>query len=160
MNYPYRYLLAFGSNLGNRHQNIRWALDCFREDAILKNRINILRVSPFQETAPLRNEFLDSQEVITPLYINLIADIATDFRPIELYENFRGLENFLGHPRDFKWSNRQLDIDLLLWATNNHKDFAQCEKLVYNDECLQFYIPHKELKNRRFLQDLMQLIKE
>ena len=58
-------------------------------------------------------------------FINLVARIQTELKPMELRHYLRTLEDAHGRARDVpKWSDRTLDIDILLYddlVTNNEK---------------------------------------
>jgi len=145
----YRIILAFGSNIGDRHANLADGLNYLKSNdktlTILAQSLSVYN-KPFyiQET---------SKETI---FLNCICDIATNIHPYRFYQDIIvPIENKLGHPRETKWADRALDIDILLGALNTHLNFYDCTPLLIDSE--SFFLPHKRLldSERKILQDLL-----
>ena len=144
----YRYILAFGSNLGNREAN------CQRGQVALALWGEFLRISQFLYTEPLQSE----QFLVDPnqeTFLNYIVEFHSPLSPHQLYEKIVLIEDEVGHDRCRKWAPRHLDIDILLVAEDEHgKNFGECTWLRLDpDQALQ--IPHAELKGRPFLMQLL-----
>ncbi len=138
----HRYLLAFGSNLGDRQTNCQQAL------ALMAAHFTLLKTSPWEYTAPLRSaqhETRDHEE-----YLNFVVDGLSHLGPQELYQEIVSIENLIGHRREQRWLPRHLDIDILLWADNSHQEFAQCQprRFLGTNALL---VPHAQLHKREFL---------
>ncbi|MFM6945695.1 MAG: 2-amino-4-hydroxy-6-hydroxymethyldihydropteridine diphosphokinase [Flavobacteriales bacterium] len=131
---PNRVVLAFGSNIGDRHAQIQEALD------LLNQRCGqILQVSSFHETNP---EGFESDH----LFINGCLLLKTSLDPFELLENLKQIEKELGRKKTKEgYEDRCIDLDIIFY-----------ESLVLNDERLQ--IPHPKYQQREFvLKPLLEL---
>lgn len=122
--------LGLGSNLGDRHGNLSLALERLNAD----NRIRVLSVAPFIETAPVGGP--SGQ----PAYINSACGVKTSLDPLELLAVLQNIEMAFGRDRtkEIRWGPRTLDIDILLWDDSR----MDSEILV---------IPHPRLAERRFV---------
>lgn len=130
--------IALGSNLGNRLQNLRLAVEA------LKPFLETMRLSTVLETDALL--LPDSPKEWNVSYYNMIVCGQTDLSPTALLEQLQQIEISLGRSRNHpRWSPRTIDLDILLY-----------DDLVLSTEQLQ--IPHPELKNRDFLLHLMALL--
>ncbi len=120
--------IGLGSNLGNRQNNIRKALDAIAE---AKN-INLLRISSKYETKPLAG-------TVQPDYLNCVAQIQTKLAPSELLKVLQKIEVKLGRKKAHqKWANRIIDLDILLYG----------RKIVKQKDLV---IPHPQLHLRSFV---------
>ncbi|ADQ08104.1 2-amino-4-hydroxy-6-hydroxymethyldihydropteridine pyrophosphokinase [Caldicellulosiruptor hydrothermalis 108] len=117
--------LGLGSNLGNRHENIKRAIEH------LKDKIIIEKISSIIETQPYG--FVDQ-----PKFLNCVLKGTTMLSPFELLEFVLGIENKMGRIRLFKWGPRNIDIDILFY-----------DDCVIDTENLK--IPHPELHKRLFV---------
>lgn len=141
----YRYILALGSNLGNRAENLKFAT------AGLKKHGIVLKESGVVDTEPLKhNEFETKND---PYYLNSAIDFHSHLSPNELYDVILHLENSLDRDRSRRWLPRALDIDILLMARHKYSEFTKNEALVWSKN--ELFIPHLELVNRLFLRDLL-----
>src|SRR3989338_4887692 len=102
----YRYILAFGSNLGNRE------LNCKRGEEHLSQFGHLLRSSEHLYTEPLQSEVFEVEANQDP-FLNYIVEWESSLAPKELYEQIVVIEDRIGHDRTRKWAPRHLDIDLL-----------------------------------------------
>ncbi|HOJ49988.1 MAG TPA: 2-amino-4-hydroxy-6-hydroxymethyldihydropteridine diphosphokinase [Spirochaetota bacterium] len=122
MNYRILFL-GIGSNLGDRKKNIKDAIK------ILSEYFNLKRIAPFYETEPIG----PSQ----PFFINTVVKCETNMNPYQVLEKVKEIEKNMGREENIRWGPRIIDIDVLFM-----------EGVNINDSRL--FIPHKEIKNRRF----------
>ena len=121
-------LLAFGSNLGNRHKMLD---DAWHILGQMEN-IETVRLSPFYETEAVGGP------VNQPNYINAAGIIQTVIPPEELLATLQKVESDFGRIRAERWGARTLDIDILLYES----------RVV---ELPWLTIPHVEMLRRRFV---------
>jgi len=119
--------LGFGSNLGNREENIRTALRLLT----IENKVQIQKVSSLYETEPVG--FADQNP-----FLNAVAIITTDLTPEELIKYCLAVERQMGRVREMRWGPRNIDIDLLCYDNL----FIQTELLT---------LPHPRMKERKFV---------
>ncbi len=143
----YLYILAFGSNLGNRERN------CELGELGLLNYGVILRRSRLLYTEPLQRKG-DPSAQNQAIFLNYIVEFRTSLSAAELYQRIARIEDAIGHDRDRKWAPRYLDIDILLVARDTAKPFKEALLYVKEEEG-GLCIPHPEIKNRAFLVDLL-----
>ncbi len=118
--------IALGSNLGDRHANLRNALDFLTAD-----RITLRRCTEPVETEPLANPD-------QPKFLNAVAEIQTQFNPHDLLARMLQVETELGRERTQKWASRTIDVDLLFY-----------DDRTINTENLT--VPHKQMHLRSFV---------
>ncbi|MDR3151799.1 MAG: dihydropteroate synthase [Holosporaceae bacterium] len=131
-------LLALGTNCEDRLQNLRSAVSCLpgicrRSSHVIETRAQLPDNAPAEWDRP---------------YLNMLVvlELDTNYSPEELLSALKAIEEKLG--RDLtapRWSPRVIDLDILLY-----------EEAEINSDSL--IIPHPELKNRDFLQFLMESI--
>ena len=121
--------IGLGSNLGEREEQIRRALDELGK----LSRTSLTRVSSIYDTAPVG-------EVEQPRFLNAVASVATELTAGELLWNLLLVEQRLGRARTKvkKWGPRTIDLDLLFYGD-----------LVIDEPGLQ--VPHAEAHNRAFV---------
>ncbi|MGD8371372.1 MAG: 2-amino-4-hydroxy-6-hydroxymethyldihydropteridine diphosphokinase [Syntrophobacterales bacterium] len=119
--------IGFGSNLGDRLENCRKALEALA--ALPESRL--LKRSSFYETDPVG---LEDQ----PSFINGVALLQTGKDAHWLLSQMLNIENTLGRIRTQKWGPRSIDLDLLFFD-----DFL----IDSADLC----VPHPLLHERRFV---------
>ncbi len=141
----YRYILALGSNLGNRAENLKFAT------MGLKKHGNVLNESGEVDTAPLEHHEFETKN--DPYYLNSIIDFHSELTAKQLYDVILNLENSLGRDRSRRWLPRALDIDILLIASHKYSEFKKNEALIWSEN--ELFIPHLELVNRLFLRELL-----
>lgn len=132
--------LSLGSNLGNRIQYLRRAVDLIKGRRYLKN---------------VKHSIVLETNCILPVgapsswnkpFLNIVLAGEADIHPEELLVKLKALEHELGRPKEYeKWAPRVIDLDILLWANTR-----------INGERLK--IPHPELENRPFLLHLLSLM--
>jgi 2-amino-4-hydroxy-6-hydroxymethyldihydropteridine diphosphokinase len=97
--------LSLGSNLGDRAQNLRQALQRLEERGV-----HLMMLSSVYETVPVG----ETAEPV-PLYLNCVARAETDLSPEALLEVTQAVEQAGGRTPTFRWGPRVIDIDLLLY---------------------------------------------
>jgi 2-amino-4-hydroxy-6-hydroxymethyldihydropteridine diphosphokinase len=120
-------VVAFGSNLGDRHTAI---LDAAARVAVL---FTDFRLSPIIETAPV-GAALEND----PLYLNAVGVGESPLSPQELFAALRAIEESAGRTRPFPGAPRTLDLDLIL--AGDH---------VVDEPGLQ--VPHARFRDRLFV---------
>jgi 2-amino-4-hydroxy-6-hydroxymethyldihydropteridine diphosphokinase len=118
--------VALGSNLGDRHAHLSWAID--KLGGILQD----LRPSPPHETDPVGVP--DAQ----PPYLNAVVTGVTSRSPGDLLQALLDLERQRGRTRTAFRAARTLDLDLILYGD-----------LVIDDEHL--IVPHPRFRERLFV---------
>jgi 2-amino-4-hydroxy-6-hydroxymethyldihydropteridine diphosphokinase len=122
-----RVFLGFGSNVGDREENLRAAL----------NRIGqldgtaVVRASGFRETPPWGVED-------QPPFLNAVVELRTGLEPEALLTAVKQIETDLGRVPTFRWGPRLIDIDLLVYGTRHYR----CERLT---------LPHPHILQRPFV---------
>jgi 2-amino-4-hydroxy-6-hydroxymethyldihydropteridine diphosphokinase len=101
-----RSYIGLGSNLGDREEYLRRALDLLRAEP----DIDVTGVSSVRETDPV--EILDQ-----PRFLNAVARVETDLGPRRLLDRLVATERTLGRRRDGpRFGPRTIDLDLLLYG--------------------------------------------
>ena len=118
-------ILALGSNLGNRRENLVSA--CSRIERFAR----ILGRSRFYETDP---EGYENQ----PRFLNAALHVRTTASALELLEACQRVEASLGRVRSFRNAPRPIDIDIIFF-----------EDETFDDEFLT--IPHPRWNSREFV---------
>ena len=95
-----KYVVALGSNLGDRSQILESALE------EIGNVSEIIKVSSFYETAPVGGPD-------QPDYMNAIVIIDSQLSPEDLLLALQSIENKAGRTREVRWGARTLDLDLI-----------------------------------------------
>ena len=117
--------LGFGSNLGDREENIRRAVERLSES------VCGIQTSSLYETEPWG--YLDQ-----PKFLNMVCRCLTRLEPEELLSVCRELETLAGREPSFKYGPRVLDVDIL----------------AYGDAVVKtgsLAIPHSALHERAFV---------
>jgi 2-amino-4-hydroxy-6-hydroxymethyldihydropteridine diphosphokinase len=131
---PNRVVIAFGSNIGDRHAKIQNALDLITERCG-----QIIQLSSFVETKPIGFQS-------DHLFLNGCLLLKTSLDPFELLKKLKAIEKELGRIKTKdSYEDRCIDLDIIFY-----------ESLVVNDVRLQ--IPHPRYQEREFvLKPLMEL---
>ncbi|KAF2956902.1 2-amino-4-hydroxy-6-hydroxymethyldihydropteridine diphosphokinase [Marinitoga sp. 38H-ov] len=117
--------IALGSNVGNRIDNIKKAID------LLSENVEIIKVSNIYETEPWGYTEQDS-------FLNACVLINTEKKAEELLEICKKIELELKRQKRFKWGPREIDLDILYYG-----------ELIIEKEYLN--IPHKYMFERDFV---------
>lgn len=134
-----RVFLCLGSNLSNRAENIRKAIQLLNH-----NQVKITRVSPIYETEPAG--FLSIFGIGLPFgsnqpdFLNCVVEAVTDYEPQQLLLAILKIEKALGRKRVSGIRNlpRTIDIDILFY-----------DNVIINSSSLT--IPHPKLQDRAFI---------
>ena len=121
-----RIAIALGSNLGDREDYLRSALDA------LTPSLDRLRISTFHDTAPVG---VGPQ----PTFLNAAAVGETSLSARALLETLLAVERDLGRERPFPGAPRTLDLDLILYG----------DSII--DEAPSLIVPHPRFRERRFV---------
>lgn len=119
--------IGFGSNLGNRLENCRNALEALAE----LPECSLLKISSFYETAPMGL-------VEQPSFINGVGLLESADDAHWLLRQMLAIETALGRIRTLKWGPRSIDLDLLFF-----------DDLIIDSPGLS--LPHPFLHERRFV---------
>lgn len=119
--------LGLGSNKGERISFIETAIT---EIAGIE-KTKLIRTSSVYETEPWGIKGQGD-------YLNSAAEIRTDLSAEELLRALKGIESRIGRTVTAKWSEREIDIDLLFYGND-----------VLNNETI--HVPHAEIENRKFV---------
>lgn len=122
-----RVFLGLGSNLGEREENVRGALNHIA--ALPETRV--VRVSALIETEPWG---VENQ----PPFINAVAEIRTALEPAELLEATKAIEAKMGREKTYRWGPRLVDIDVLVYG----------QRRVHTP---RLNVPHPQLLERPFV---------
>ncbi|MCX5697287.1 MAG: 2-amino-4-hydroxy-6-hydroxymethyldihydropteridine diphosphokinase [Candidatus Omnitrophica bacterium] len=128
--------LSIGSNLGDRHQNIKSAIKKIKS---LKGT-HILKISRIIETEPVGGPAGQKR------FLNACLKIDTKFSPRSLLHKLEIIERQLGRKNTVRWGARTMDLDILFYGNKviRQKDLT---------------IPHKRLFKRDFvLEPLSEII--
>ena len=117
--------LSLGSNLGDRAENLRAAIDR------LQNLGQVRAVSSFYETEPVE---LAAQ----PWFLNCVVELDTEKMPKQLLSGVIEIEREMGRQRLQNKGPRKIDVDILLFGSS----VMDTKELT---------IPHPAMHERRFV---------
>lgn len=130
--------LALGSNLGNRFEHLRRAIE------ELKQVFRMEKISHVIETEALL--LPGSPESWDIPYLNMMLAGNTDLSPHELLRFIKRTEEKLGRDmRASRWSPRIIDIDIVMYHDQH----------LVTDELM---IPHTQIENRDFWKYLLEIL--
>jgi len=121
-----KIILSLGSNVGNRSENLKHALESLARDGF-----EIDKASSVYETEPVGYKEQSS-------FYNMAVSGTFGREPEELLEIIHGIEKELGRERVLKYGPRTIDIDIILFGDRS----VRTSGLI---------IPHPEYKNRKFV---------
>ncbi|VVM31834.1 2-amino-4-hydroxy-6-hydroxymethyldihydropteridine diphosphokinase [Terribacillus sp. AE2B 122] len=119
--------IALGSNIAPRETYLQQAIQTLNEHAEIK----LNQVSTVYETDPVGYEEQDQ-------FLNLVAEVETSLKPMELLHVCQKIEQDLGRKRIIRWGPRTVDLDILLYSTEN----MNVEELT---------LPHPRMHERAFV---------
>ena len=123
-----RGYLGLGSNLGDRHANLRLA-----RDALERHGVTVVAASSLYETEP-QGLVRDQAD-----FLNAVLAIDSDLPPEPLLDVCKAVERDLGRdPAGVRHGPRPIDVDVLLLGDLEHRS----ERLT---------VPHRDLLARRFV---------
>lgn len=125
--------VALGSNMGNREENIKKALD------EISKKNGVIKKSRFYKTKP-------QEGVSGEWFLNGVILIKTKMKPLQLLRFLQSIEKKLGRPNSHKKNTaRTIDLDILFY-----------DKTIIKKKSL--IIPHPRLAQRDFvLKGLIQI---
>lgn len=119
--------IALGSNIAPRETYLQQAIRTLNEH----EEIKLNQVSTVYETDPIGYEDQDQ-------FLNLVAEVETSLKPMELLHVCQKIEQDLGRKRIIRWGPRTVDLDILLYSTEN----MNVEELI---------LPHPRMHKRAFV---------
>jgi 2-amino-4-hydroxy-6-hydroxymethyldihydropteridine diphosphokinase len=119
--------LALGSNLGDREESLRRAVDLLGAQPGL----TVTESSRVWETVPVGGP-------PQPAFLNAVVRVDTELAPSELLRACHHVESELGRVRDVRWGPRTIDVDILLID----------ERVVDTPE---LRVPHPRMTERAFV---------
>ncbi|MGG1594820.1 2-amino-4-hydroxy-6-hydroxymethyldihydropteridinediphosphokinase [Terribacillus saccharophilus] len=119
--------IALGSNIAPRETYLQQAIQMLSEH----EEIKLNQVSTVYETEPVGYENQDQ-------FLNLVAEVETSLDPMELLRICQKIEQDLGRKRIIRWGPRTVDLDILLYSTEN----MNVEELI---------LPHSRMHERAFV---------
>ncbi|HYG99516.1 MAG TPA: 2-amino-4-hydroxy-6-hydroxymethyldihydropteridine diphosphokinase [Terriglobales bacterium] len=117
--------LSLGSNVGDREQNLRSAVDRLRELGEVKAVSSVYETEPVEYTAQ-------------PWFLNAAVAIETELMPKQLLARLLAIEQAMGRKRTIAKGPRVIDLDILFFG----KSIVETQELT---------IPHPALHERRFV---------
>lgn len=121
-----RAIIAFGSNMGNRRENIQKALEKMEHIGL-----NLIKTSTIIETEPYG--YLDQDS-----FLNGACIVDTVFSPKELLYQLLAIEQELGRKREIRWGPRIIDLDIIFYE----------DQIIREKDLI---IPHPDAHNRTFV---------
>lgn len=131
-----RCLIALGSNLGDRMENLRAGIAGLRDTA----GIDIVAVSPLYETAPVGGPDYQGP------YFNAALAADTTLGAAELLTLLHRIEAGRERQRVLHWGPRTLDLDLLV-----HGDLVTEINSENGVDTSTLELPHPRMHERRFV---------
>ena len=120
-----RIYIGIGSNLGNRRNNIEQA-----KYELSSRNIRLVKSSNFYES-------LSWPDQSKPKYLNIVLEVVSDLKPLELLKVSKDIEISLGRKIRYKNSPRECDIDII-----DYKKKKISQKII---------LPHPRMHNRNFV---------
>jgi len=118
--------LSLGSNMGDREENLRAAID-----ALPHAGVEVTRVSSFYETEPV-----DLRE--QPWFLNCVVEVETHFDAAMLLRALREIETKMGSKKLVVKGPRLIDMDILLYG-------------LETIDSAELQVPHPRMHLRRFV---------
>jgi len=127
MNFYKTIYIGLGSNLGERLDYIKEAIDLIKK---LPSR-SVKAVSSIYESEPYG-------KTDQPKFLNCVLKLNTELEPLELLRKLKDIEKKIGRTEAGRWDPRIIDIDILLYDDL----FVDLPELK---------IPHPDMLNRDFV---------
>ena len=130
----HRAVLGLGSSLGDKWQYLRLAIILLHHQP----NITVVKQSFVWASLPMG-------ETANNVFFNMVIEIETDLSASELLTVVLQIEKSLGRTRTIRWSDRTIDIDILLYD----------EQIIQEPD---LSIPHPGMLSRGFvIQPLLEL---
>lgn len=120
-----RYFVGIGTNLGDREENIKRAIDFIGEFSEIINVSSIIETKAWGVTGQ-------------PNFLNGVIEVKSFYEPEDFLKALLEVEKKLGRVRDKKWGPRIIDLDIL---------FAD-GMIIYSDI---LKVPHPYIEKRDFV---------
>jgi 2-amino-4-hydroxy-6-hydroxymethyldihydropteridine diphosphokinase len=120
-----RAAIALGSNLGDRLASLRLAATALTQLG------EVVAASSLYETDPIGGPEQGS-------FLNAVIVIETTLHPRKLLDELHRIEAQAGRVRDVRWGPRRLDLDLILYGTEQAEENGMV-------------VPHPRFSDRRFV---------
>lgn len=127
MTSPETVILALGSNLGDSAETLAAAV----RDIADHPGITLTRLSPVAQSKPVGGP-------VQPDYLNMVIEVTTELAPLEVLDLCQEIELLHHRERKERWGARTLDIDVIVYGTD------QCD-----DDRLT--LPHPRAAERAFV---------
>lgn len=124
------YLVAVGSNIGDRRATVKRALEM-----IVERGLTIDSKSELVETAPIG--------AADQVFLNGAFICTGDIAPDDFMRMLLDIEASLGRVRDVRWGNRTIDLDVLL-VRNESGESVECHSQLLE-------VPHPRMLERDFM---------
>jgi 2-amino-4-hydroxy-6-hydroxymethyldihydropteridine diphosphokinase len=121
---PTRAYIGLGSNLGDRLDNLKRAVEL-----LLEKGLAVMEASSVYETDPVGPP--------QPDFLNAAVAVDCDLPPAELVAVLKQVESEIGREQSERWGPRVIDLDLLLYGEESVSEPGVT-------------VPHAELTNRAF----------
>jgi len=119
--------VAVGSNIGDKHKNIRDAIDIINASSSCR----ITKVSNMYETKPVG--FVEQED-----FLNGAIEVKTLFTPHAMMDMLLETEKILKRERVIRWGPRTIDLDIIFYD----------ELISYDDKVI---LPHPRMEDRLFV---------
>jgi 2-amino-4-hydroxy-6-hydroxymethyldihydropteridine diphosphokinase len=137
----HRVILAVGSNLGDRFQNIHTALQLLTQH----DHSRLLSTSFLYQTAPM---YVTEQ----PVFWNGAVALETELEPLQLLHEIKEIEASLGRNlQGIRNGPRPVDLDILFYQTRNHNNEWTDLVIHHEEKGRDLVIPHPRLQERDFV---------
>ena len=156
MNSDFVYL-ALGSNLGNRKENLKLAVEKLELSAV-----KFVESSPIYSTPALLLK--DSPDDWNKPFLNCIIKVKTELKPLELLIICKKIEFEIGRDFSKTWAPRPIDIDILFYKNQQINLSNEAIKQNVSSELIEKYhiknliVPHEAFNKRYFLNDELSFI--
>ncbi len=118
--------VALGSNIGNREENLRRAIDLLGGAGV-----RVLKMSNVYETEPV--DFLEQD-----WFLNRVVEAETKLAAVDLLRAMRAIETVMGSRKAFAKGPRLIDLDILLYG----------EQSI---DTVELQVPHPRMLERKFV---------
>lgn len=119
--------LGLGSNEGDREQNLQKAIKKLRQS----KEINVTKLSSIFESEPIGY-------INQSWFLNAVIEVESNFKPYDLLQFIKDIEEELGRRKTFRWGPRIIDIDIISYGN-------------YVLKSSRLTIPHPQMHFRKFV---------
>lgn len=123
----YKVYLGLGSNVGDRLKFIESAIERIGD----LDGVKLTKKASLYETEPwgVKDQ---------GFFLNTAVEIETSLSPEDLHNEIKSIEQTLGRESREKWTQREIDIDLLFYG----------DRIIDEDN---LKVPHNRIEDRRFV---------